>query len=1168
MGGEGSWALHLCLRTGGTVSKQVHLHNHSEGSFLDGYATVTDMAKRTVELGQGAAAITDHGECVNHLAFQKACLAEGIKPIFGMEGYLHHDIGAAMAAGVYPSDLSHLCLLAKDQKGLSNLWAISSIAYDSRHFYYRPLADHALLREYSEGIYASDGCMMTTLGRAIINGDEDTARQYAAGLLDIYGDNFYIELHTWQFMNPSVDDEVEFFKKKMSTVAANQLMTDVNQAKLRFAREMGVPFVVVNDAHHVRPEDWLKKDMANKINKDKGDQLADGQKADHLMGEDELVYWMARHGIGADVVAEAIENSYRIAENCNAEIKPMLKMPTFTTGEHDDMVAFIDAVEQGFKRKVIEGGLDAETYFRRMEYEVELICQRRFAGYFLTVADYVRAAKDGSWKQYVVSGAERDPMRCGPGRGSAGGALVSWLMGITAVDPIKYDLLFERFLNPDRKGFPDIDVDFPQSRLRDMYRYLQARHGADHVCALATVGRNGPKGMLKDLGRAMKIPYADIEAMSKIIESAIEIVAAEQEAADEQTGQDAEDELTWDRVLSEKGGDLAPYAKRHPELFNLLGEMVGVARNSGKHASGVLINDDPLLGVIPLRTRKHRTADEIVTTQWDMWEIEEMGGVKFDLLGLRHLDTLDGAAKQVAKRHGIDLDFEAFDAELSEPAIWEPIDQGRTTGIFQIETPGTTRTAVDLKPRNELDLAALVSIIRPGVKDAGETERFLKRRAGLEPVRYDHPLMEPITSETYGILVYQEQMIRAAKDLAGFTAGEADELRKVTAKKLADKIAPFEAKFRDGCLANPEFMAAVNGNQKAAEKAITKIWASINASARYSFNKSHAVGYSLISNWETWLSYHYPPEYVVELMATDSKNINRYVREARRQGIPILPPDINESGRKFTLTDDAIRYGLDTVDKVGDAAAADILEKRPYTSYTDFLERTKLNKTQIINLIRIGAFDSLAYDPERDGDWIPTCRTRLLQQYHEHRVWMKVAPGKRAKLEESNQRAAHLETWFANFVTRKGQAAFDAEFGLPDFTDPDVIYEIEQELVGNYVLVDPMEPYLAALDAVAIKDPSELTERTVGDVFVIGGQVSKVKKHIVKNGRSAGQEMAFIGVTFNETDFDITVFSETWREVKSIIKEGVPVACQVIRDNRGCHLSSVERLDLLWAEAS
>lgn len=1156
------------------MSKQVGLHNHSEYSHLDGFAKVTDLAKRAAELGQSAVALTDHGEVAGHYKFQKACRDQHIKPVFGMEGYWHLDIEAARATKKYPSDLSHICLLAANQKGLQNLWTLSSLAYTDKYHYHRPMADPALLRQFAEGIYASDGCMLSGLGKAVEVGDDDAARRYVATLADIFRERFYMELHTWMFMDP-VPDEAHPRGPRCRNHAPvgkigcqaclNELMTDINQTKVRLATELGVPLVVVNDAHHAWPADWENKDLLNKIKKDKGDQVAEGQKADHLMGEEEIYHWMAQHGIGRNIVEQAIANSHDIAMACDVEIAPTLELPSFSGGG-DDTPAFLSLVEQGFKQKVIDAGLDAEAYFARLEPEIQLIADRGLAGYFLTVEDYVRAARTGTYRQYISPGASPDPTIVGPARGSAGGSLVSYLLGITTIDPIKYGLLFERFLNPARKGLPDIDSDFPQSKRPDLKAYLEARWGHDHVCTLSTVSRNGPKGMLRDLGRIYDVPYGEVDQMSKVIESAIAIMAAEREAA----GEDAtEDDLSWDEVLSEKGGDLAPWAKKYPEMFERLGQTVGVARNAGVHASGVLINAKPLSGLIPTRVN---SKTKVTTVQFDMWDLEALGGVKFDLLGIRHLDTLDQARRLIAERHGVTLDFAEFgDKEFSDPAIWEQIDRGQTTGIFQVESPLATRVAVEMRPRNEVDVAALISIIRPGVKDAGLMDEYLARRAGNKDVVYDHPLMRELTEETYGILVYQEQLILAAQNLAGFSLSEGDDLRRALGKKLADEIDALAAKFHDGCLANPAFMEPLHGDRRAAEKVIAKIWSSISAAGRYAFNKSHAVGYAVLATWEVWVKHYYPEEFLVALMATDGDEAVKYIREARRRGIAVLPPDINESDQKFSIDSAGnIRFGLDAVRSVGNVAVKAILKARPYASFEDYLARAQgwaVNKTVLGNLIRIGAFDSLEYNEARDGDWRPGCRARLMQSFHDWRLWMDVAEGKRAKMDAA-ARAAHIEHLYRKRFEQKGKAWFDAEFAVPDFADPQVVHTIETELVGTFILVDPMEPYLEALDAVAIKDPAEIDDRPVGDIFVIGGQISKIKRHTIARGRFKGKEMAFLGVTYNDADFDITVFNETWNAVKVLIEEGAPVACQVIRDDRGCHLSSLERLDLLWKEAS
>ena len=1104
---------------------QVNLHNHSEGSYLDGYATVADIAARAVELGQSAISITDHGECNQHFAFQKACRKAGIHPILGMEGYWLPSIEDKKTT---PN--SHITLLAGSQKGLKNLWALSSVAYERKYFYKRPLADADLLRTYAEGIYASDGCMLTDLGRAVIDGQEDRARQYVGTLLDIFRERLFIELHTWQFMEPSNPEQTRL----------NSEMAAINQTKVRLATEMGIPLVVVNDSHHARPEDWRNKELVWRFNtRQNADQHGDeGQKADHIMGTDELAMWMARHGIGRSVVEEAVRNAAYIASQCVAEIKPTLELPRFTDTQRDDMVKFLDLVEAGFRRKVLDTGLDAEVYFRRMETETKLICDKQFAGYFLVVHDYVKAAKSGAWNQYVNPGGQLDPIQVGPGRGSGGGSLVAWLLDITAINPIQHDLLFERFMAPSRKGYPDIDTDFPRSKRPGMKAYLEARYGHDHVCTIGTTTRNNPKGMVRDLGRALDVPYKDVNAISDIIMDAAKLVADDIEA----NGED----VSWDTVVSERGGDLAPWARKYPELFERLGQMVGIARQSGVHPSGVLVNSEPLLGLVPMRTRKHGTPDEVTTTQFDMDEVEELGGVKFDLLGIRHLDTLDATRRLVRERHGVDLDFEALaDPELSDPAIWDRIDHGRTTGVFQVETPGATRTAIDLKPRNVSDVAHLVSIIRPGVKDAGLTDSFLARRAGDEVVAYDHPLMKPIVEPTCGILVYQEQMIRAARELAGFTADEADELRRITAKKKADQLGPWEKKFLDGCLNNAEFTGPV-GTADRARQVAARIWASINASARYSFNKSHAVGYGLIATWEVYAAHHYEPEFLVALMQTDAESINRYVREARRSNIKILPPDINLSEQKFTLVGDTIRYGIDTVMGVGGSIARDIQRARPYLSLEDYLSRAGrgAHKSAVINLIRIGAFDD--FGPRAD----------LMRSYQRYRILESVAERKRLTL--TPEQADEI---VARKITEKPE---EWALEIPDFGDDEVVYKIEEELVGTYVTVDPMARYIKALDAVAIRHPEEMSNFGVGDVFVVGGQITKIKEHTIAKGRTKGSVMAFLEVTWNEEQFEVVAFPESWKQVTSLVKPGSPVACRVIRTERGCTLSSVQRLDLLF----
>ena len=1138
------------------MSKQVNLHQHLEFSFLDGAARPEEVASRANELGQRAVAITDHGEVSGHWAFQKACRAQGVHPLLGIEAYWVDSITEAKGDGKrYPSEkVSHICLIAQDQKGLENIWALSSEAYSDKYRFHKPWADPELLRQYSDGVFASDGCLMTVFAQKILAGDEEGARQIFAGLADIYGDRFYSELHTWGYMNPRDDDEIDWFGRKATTAQANADMAAVNQAKVEFANKMGVPLVVVNDSHHARPEDWQRKELIWKLNtRGNPDQSgSEGQKSDHLMGEDELYFWMARHGIGRGVVAQAIDNSWDIAQSCTAEVLPTLSLPVFTRSERDDAAKLLDLVEQGFKDKVVAGGLDVEAYWKRMESEVRLIVDRNFSGYFLTVRDYVRAARTGTWKQYVVPGAAPDPMITGPSRGSAGGCLVSWLLGITAVDPIKYGLLFERFLNPARKGMPDIDVDVPREKRPGIKDYLAARWGHDHVCTLGSITRNGPRGMLRDLGRVDKVPYGDIDQMSKLVERAAEIVASNEG--------DAEDggELNWDQILSEKGGELIPWVQKYPHLFERVGELTGIARQSGVHASGILINNEPLTGLIPTRIK-----NATLTTQFDMWDIEASGGVKFDLLGIRHLDTIDAACRLIEERHGFDLEIDTFDdRQMSDPEIWGQIDRGHTLGIFHVESPLATRVAMELRPRNERDVAALLSIIRPGVKDAGLMDTYLRRRKGDEPVLYDHPLLEPITRETFGVLVYQESLLLAAQSLAGFTPGEADDLRKALGKKLAEEIAGMEGKFLEGCLANPAFMEPLGEDTATARRVAQNVWTSISAAGRYAFCKAHAIGYAILATWEVWVKHYYPEEFLVALLQTDPDNTARYIQEARRRGIVINPPDVNRSDLTFTIDGDGIRYGLTAIRGVGANSVKGIVNRAPYRDFADFLKRGSSNKTVVNNLIRIGAFDAMEYNPAFDGDWVPSCRSRLMSQFNNHRLWMDVAEGKRAKMDDL-ERAIHLDGLWIKRREQKGQAWIDAEYGIENFDDPAVVQAIETELVGTFILADPLGPYQEALEGRVVRDPSDLEDVVKGTRVVVGGQITKVKTHTIAKGRMKGQEMAFLGILYNGAEFDVTVFCDQWAQSKNLLPIGAPVAMEVERDDRGVHLIQADRLDLI-----
>lgn len=1366
------------------MTDYVPIHQHSEHSFLDGYASVQDMAARAKEMGMRASAITDHGECGGHMQFHKACVDAGIKPILGMEAYWVWDVATTMQTRSKGN--SHITLLAHNQQGLRNLWALSSRAYEHLQAGRRPLADVSMMREHAEGLWASDGCLLTEFAATVERGDEARCREIYGTLAGVFGDRFFVELHTWQLVDPKTDKDREL----------NAKMSRLNQAKARIAQEMGLPIAVVNDNHYVRPEDWENHALVWEMNTHgTGDQLERGRAAGHLMSDEEIVMWMGRHGISRSVTEEAIRVTAVIGEDCDVEIPRTLEMPRLTGSDEDDNRLFISLVEEGFRRKVGEVGLDVDRYADRAAMEMQIIVDKGFAGYFNIVADYASAAKTGEYGKWIGKGAQPG-MLVGPARGSAGGSLVAWLMDITGVDPLKYGLLFERFISPARKDWPDIDIDFPQSQRDDVKDYLVARHGEDKVCGIGTRSTSRPKGVLADLCRVMGVEFEERMKISRIF--------------------DAARDDDYEEILKRQGEALRPFMRKHPKLFEKIGEMVGIVRQPGTHAAGVVVNNEPIMGRVPTRRVKGQ-----VTTQFDMHEVELLGGVKDDLLGLRHLDTLQAARDLILERTGRDVDYYAFgDAELRDPAIWPAVDAGDTAGVFQLETSGGTEDAMRFRPRSEVDVADLISVNRPGVIDAGLKDKYMARRAGYEPDVFDHPLMEGIVGDTHGILVYQEQLMRAARVLAGFTAEEAEGLRKVIGKKQAEKLPALEKQFVEGCLANPEFTGAVR-DPSAAERAARKVWTSINAAGRYAFNKcaigstqvklaasnsasngymrlddmwrrlydlappgegkpgepcrfcgrpavrkgrgqcgaclawrskfrsnhpkrglkawslsddgrlhpnrivdvhqngvrrvwrvelengqsittttdhrhmtpdgwrevgelapgdellvcggyedqtwepdrmrttagsrayvgnrlpnsqrvgenaigyidggylalkewtdtqewacsepgcersrsngdrierahlngdrtnnaasnlamkcashhkaydyavngrrrrgekgypavparivsveyegeemtydlemadpyhswvgngvvthnSHAVGYALISTWEIWLKHHYGVEFLVALMQTDTGNATKYARDLRRRGVELWPPDVNLSDRKMRIDDLGVRYGLDSVRGVGDAAVDDILSQRPYVSFDDFYLRVDPSlagrKEVVENLLFVGAFDSL---------------------------------GDRGQL---------VRTWRAYNRDRSP---------VPDFTDLDVVARTEKELIGHYVTADPMSKYAHLIDDVCVKSLAEVHDAPAGEVLKIGGQITSVRPVKVKRGREKGRDMAHMTVAWGDEEYDIAVFSDMWASSKPLLKAGAPVICQVLKSERGVHLSLAARLDMLNQE--
>ncbi len=1060
------------------MDSYVSLHTHSEYSFLDGFSKTDMIAQRAKELNQSAIALTDHGECSGHPSFQKSCFEAGVKPIFGMEGYLVDSIARVRAEKDRKN--SHLLLLAENQTGLSNLWTISSRAYMEGR-YYKPLADWDMLSEHSEGLIVTDGCLLAYMARALLDDNYDAAKQLVGRYLSTFGeDNFFMELHTFQMLDPKSEADREL----------NAQISKMNTGKAQLAQELGVPLIVVNDAHYCKPEQWEQHALVWEMNTSGGDKVESGQAAAWIMSSDEIIHYMSKHGIGRSVTEEAIKNTSWIAERCNAEIPTGSYIPSLSGTSAGDKKLFYDRCEKGFQKKVVEKGLDVDVYRARFQEEAELIESKDFCGYFNIVAFYSDHAKNEM------------NMLMGPSRGSAGGSLVAYLMDITELDPVRYDLLFGRFIDPGRKSNPDIDLDFPQSRRHELKPWLETVFGKENISGIGTMSRLQPRGILADLCKAMKIPADHRKEMAAIIEQVKDIDTANVD-------------ITWDEVLQEKGGDLAPWAEKYPDLFHRMGEMIGLIRQTSTHAAGVVISHEPLLGKIPLRLKGSGENAELVT-QFENNDkhpdVEDIGFIKFDILGLRHLDTLTEARNLVKERHDIDIDYYNFTDEMyQDTEVWDMIAKGKTLGCFQLETPGMTAVTKRFRPLDERDVADLISVNRPGVVRAGMLQEYLARREGSKSVELVHPMLEEIVGRTFGVVVYQEQVMLIVRKLANYTMSEADKIRKIMGKMLFSEMKKQKDIFIQRCLENEEFQQGCRGQDP--ERIAEDVWRQIESAGIYSFNQAHAQAYALIACWGAYMKAKFPAEYLVACMKTDSSRINRYIREARRLGIAILPPDINTSGKKFSLVNEGIRYGLDTVHGVGPAAVNEILVKRPFTDLTDYLSRTSGQKarkaTVVENLVSVGAFDQF-------GD-----RTQQLQDFI---LW-------------HNKKSLRV---------------------APDFSNRNTVIETEMRLVGNYITHDPFEPFIEMIEGVGLESPDLLWASEVGDLQKVGGEITRIKEYEARNGL-----MAWIDITWNEEVFPVTVFATSYSTYKSLIQHGKPVICRVKRLKSGCSLQELVRLDYL-----
>ncbi|MBR3861890.1 MAG: DNA polymerase III subunit alpha [Oscillospiraceae bacterium] len=953
----------------------VHLHVHTEYSLLDGACRIDALPERAKALGQTALAVTDHGVMYGAVAFYKACRAAGVKPLIGCEVYVAPGSRFGREHKV-DSEYSHLILLCKNDLGYRNLCYLVSAGF-TEGFYLKPRIDWPLLREHAEGLVCLSGCLAGYIARNAAAGDYANAKAKALELREIFGEDFYLELQ---------DHGIPEERRALNGI-------------LRIHEETGIPLVLTNDAHYLSRDDAANQDVLLCIQT--GKTLAEpgrmrflGQEF-YLKSEAEMAALLPEH-------PEALENTARIAEKCNFDFQfghyhlPVFPLPE---GETDSFAYLQKLCDAGFQRRYP----DAPEVRAQLDYELDMIRRMGFVDYFLIVSDFVGYAKGRG-------------IPVGPGRGSAAGSVVSYCLDITDVDPVKYQLYFERFLNPERVTMPDIDMDFCIRRRGEVIDYVSRKYGADHVAQIVTFGTMAARNAIRDVARVMGLPYAAADACAKAVPNALHI--------------------TLDEAMQLSKPLKALYDKDETvrRVIETARALEGMPRHASTHAAGVVITKRPVYEYVPLAKN-----DESVVTQYQMTTLEELGLLKMDFLGLRNLTVLDDAVQLVRKRQP---DFAIEAVPEDDPEVFAMLSQGKTAGVFQLESAGITGVCTRLKPKSIEDITAVIALYRPGPMES--IPRFIECSAHPERIRYKHPALEPILSVTYGCIVYQEQVIEICRRLAGFSLGQADMIRRAMSKKKEKEIVRERRAFIHG---DPERNipgAVANGIP---EDVAGSIYDEILDFANYAFNKAHAVSYAIVAYRTAYMKRHWPREYMAALITSvlqDSAKVAEYIAECRESGIRLLPPDVNESEADFTVVGGDLRFGMAAVKNVGRGFVSRLVAERErngrFSALDEFCRRMygqDLNRRAIESLIRAGAFDSLG--PSR----------RALLQALEG-VLDAVSSAGRKNV------AGQMD-----FFDLGGEAEPAAGMRLPDVAEfpPDELMRMEREMTGLYLSGHPMDAY-------------------------------------------------------------------------------------------------------------
>lgn len=988
------------------VADFVHLHVHSEFSLLDGAGRIKDLVKKACELDMPALAITDHGVMYGIIEFYEACTEAGIKPILGCEIYYttksRFDRGSRQNAEAH-----HLLLLCENEVGYYNLIKIVSKAH-LEGFYYKPRADKELLAEYHEGLIATSACLASPICRSILRDDMATAEKLAGEFREIFGpNNFFLELQ---------DHGIPEQKK-------------VNEALIAMSKKLSIPLIVTNDVHYVNAQDWQAQDVLLAINTG----AKSVEEEDRLRFKSHEFYMKSVEEMKAlfpDQI-DAIRRTVEIAERCNCQLhlgEP--KMPYYDVPNGLKPEEFLRKL--CYERLPLRYPEPSDEVKRRLDYELDVICQKGYAGYFLIVWDIVHHAKSLG-------------ILVGPGRGSAAGCMVSYILGITNIDPLKYGLMFERFLNPERQSSPDIDLDFPDNRREEIIEYVRLKYGEDHVAQIVTFGTLQARAAVRDSGRVLKIAPELVDRVAKLIPVKMSLEEALEHSL----------EL---RQLYETDNQIRKW-------LDTARAIEGLARHASTHPCGVVIGSKPLIEIVPLQ----RGHDGGVITQYDGPSAEKVGLVKMDFLGLRNSTIIGRTVELVKETEGIEIDLNNL--PLDDPKTYAMLSEGHTVGVFQMEKVGWRKLLRELKPDRFEHLVPLVALYRPGPME--DIPKFIDGRHG-KPIEYLHLMLEPILKETFGVMLYQEQVMRIAHELAGFTMPQAEILMRAMAKKKADLMEQMKPLFIQGCVRNG-----------ISEEDAKRIFERMEAFANYAFNKSHSAAYALVAYQTAYLKANFPVQYMASFLSANRSFREKVivgVEECRRMKIPVLPPDINLSSYDFTIEEHngqrVIRFGLGAIKNVGDNAVDAILKVRgkggPFTDIADFLKRIRpyrtVTKAVVESLIKVGAFDSL--HPNRN---------QLLQALEN--LWEQAG---KSSLPTEGQAAL-----FGSEVAKQSSISFLLS-DLPDVSLQEKL-EWERELLGVFLSANPLQAGFKLVSHRITHGLEELTEVLPGAFVRVWGMVVHLK---------------------------------------------------------------------------